>query len=82
MATLIHNFLLFFVIAVFVRSILTWFPIGRGNPIQLLVYRITEPVLGPVRNYLPRYGSMDLSSMAVILVILWVLMPAVNKYLG
>ncbi|MGQ3675960.1 YggT family protein [Xanthobacter sp. TB0139] len=33
------------------------------------LYRITEPVLAPVRSILPNLGGLDLSPMAVILII-------------
>jgi YggT family protein len=78
---LINSILGIFVFAIFIRSILTWFPIGRGNPIQLIVFQVTEPVLGPVRRYLPRFGAMDLSPMVVIIVILFIIQPLVKKVL-
>ena len=34
-----------------------------------LLYRITEPVLRPIRNVLPYMGGIDLSPLAVILII-------------
>ena len=81
MAQMINSVLGIFVFAIFIRSILTWFPIGRDNPIQLLVNQVTEPVLGPVRRYLPRFGNMDLSPMVVIIVILFVIRPIVGEVL-
>ena len=74
---LINSLLWMFVIAIFVRSVLTWFPIGRDNPIQEVVFKVTEPVLAPVRRFLPRFGYMDLSPMVTILVILWLIRPLV-----
>ena len=82
MADLINSILFMFVFAIFIRSILTWFPIGRDNPIQLIVFQVTEPVLSPIRRYLPRFGNMDLAPMVVIIVILWGIRPAVEKFLG
>jgi YggT family protein len=32
-----------------------------------LVYRVTEPVLGPVRNLLPVAGGMDFSPIVVLI---------------
>ena len=81
MADIINYFLGIFVFAIFIRSILTWFPIGRDNPIKLIVFQVTEPVLGPVRKYLPRFGYMDLSPMVVIIVILFVIQPLVREVL-
>ena len=79
---MINTVLLIFVYAIVIRSILTWFPTGRDNPIQSLVNQVTQPVLGPVRRYLPRFGNMDLSPMVVIIVILFVIQPIVRKVLS
>ena len=81
MADMINYVLGIFVFAIFIRSILTWFPIGSDNPIKLIVFQVTEPVLGPVRKYLPRFGYMDLSPMVVIIVILFVIQPLVREVL-
>jgi YggT family protein len=35
------------------------------------LYRVTDPVLRPVRNWLPNFGNVDLSPVVVI-VVLWV----------
>ncbi len=82
MAELINSVLFLFVMAIFIRSVLTWFPIGPNNPIQMIVFQVTEPVLAPIRRLLPRFGTMDLSPMLVIIVILWVLQPTVTKVFG
>ena len=33
------------------------------------LYQLTEPVMRPVRNFLPRTGALDLSPLVVILII-------------
>lgn len=35
------------------------------------LYRITEPVLAPIRNRLPALGGLDLSPIVVILIIIF-----------
>jgi len=60
------------------RAALSWFPIGRDSslyPVHLFVHRVTEPVLGPVRQILPRTGPLDLSLLAVLIIINFVLTP-------
>ncbi|TAK46860.1 MAG: YggT family protein [Xanthobacteraceae bacterium] len=37
-----------------------------------LLYRITEPVLRPIRNVLPDLGGIDISPVVVILVIFFI----------
>jgi len=44
------------------------------------LYRITEPVLRPIRRWLPNFGGIDVSPIVVWLIILftqWVIIPAI-----
>ena len=82
MAGLINSVLTLFVLAIFLRSILTWFPISRNNPIQLFVFQVTEPILSPLRKYLPRFGYFDLSPMIAIILIIFLIQPAVTRVFG
>jgi YggT family protein len=36
------------------------------------LYRITEPVLAPIRNMLPNLGGLDISPIVVILIIMFI----------
>ncbi len=79
----IHLVLQVFLFALLGRIVLSWFPpSGAGilETIRLLLFRITEPVLAPIRNLLPpvRVGGMglDLSPLIVFLV-LEILMAAI-----
>jgi len=38
----------------FVRIILSWFPIGRNNKFMQILFAFTEPVLAPIRNLVNR----------------------------
>ena len=40
--------------------------------IGTFLYQITEPVLRPVRNILPKFGGIDLSPIVVILIIFFI----------
>ena len=70
MVGIIDTVLTLFIIAIFIRSILTWFPISPSNPLKLLVFQVTEPVLEPLRRYLPRFGYFDLSTMVAIIIVI------------
>ena len=39
------------------------------------LYRVTEPVLRPVRNVLPSFGNVDLSPLVVILLLQYIVRP-------
>jgi len=49
------------------RALLSWVSPDPRNPIVNLVVRLTEPVMGPVRNLLPTAGGIDFSPIVVIL---------------
>jgi YggT family protein len=68
--TLIAQLLYLYTLAIFARAILSFFPIRPGSPIAPVaqfLYRITEPVLAPIRRALPSMGGLDLSPLVVIL---------------
>jgi len=60
-------------VAVLIRVLLSWFPIDPYNPIVRVLFEITEPVLAPFRKVVPRIGMFDLSPLAALLVISFVL---------
>ncbi|HEY5477313.1 MAG TPA: YggT family protein [Tepidiformaceae bacterium] len=56
--------------AIVARSLITWFPIDQGSPLYQLLFRVTEPIIAPIRGILPSTGMMDLSPMAAIIVLI------------
>ena len=56
-----------FSILVFARVIVSWVGRGSTHPLVLLVFRLTEPVLGPVRSVLPSFGGLDFSPVLVLI---------------
>lgn len=53
----------------FVQAILSWLGPGVNNPASNILYSLNEPLLRPVRNVLPVMSGLDLSPLAVILVL-------------
>ena len=51
------------------RAILSWVSPDPYNPIVRFLYRVTEPVLRPIRDRLPTFQGLDLSPMLVLLAI-------------
>lgn len=49
------------IILLFVRWILSWFRLSESNPIMLFLVRCTEPVIAPIRKYIPPAGFIDIS---------------------
>ena len=59
---------------IIVRIILSWFPIRKDHPIIVILYQLTEPILGPIRNLIAKsaIGSnlmLDLSPIIAFLLI-------------
>ena len=55
--------------AIFIRVLLSWFPIDPHNPLVTVLYEITEPILEPLRRVIPRMGMFDLSPLVALLLI-------------
>lgn len=49
------------------RVLLSWMDPQFQRPISRYAYRLTEPVLAPIRNVLPRTGMLDLSPLLLLL---------------
>lgn len=56
--------------AIVARSLLSWFPIDQSSPLFQLLYRVTEPIIEPIRRVMPNTGMMDLSPMAAIVILI------------
>lgn len=51
------------------RAVMSWINPDPFNPFVQFLYRVTEPVLQPIRRRLPPMGGLDLSPMVVLLAI-------------
>ena len=54
-------FLKIFFFALIISVILSWVAPHSHNPAAVLVYQLCEPVLAPIRRFLPSMGGLDLS---------------------
>ena len=70
-----------FIFAIFVQVILSWINPGTSNPINDLLYSLTNPVLRPIQRLLPPLGGLDLSPLFA-LIGLQVLKMLVRPLLG
>ncbi|OBW94643.1 YggT family protein [Gallibacterium salpingitidis] len=50
--------------AIFLRAIMSWFSRGN-NPLDYVLYQISEPLLAPIRRILPSTGMLDFSVMVL-----------------
>jgi YggT family protein len=70
---LVCSLLNIYLILIFARIILSWFPVSPGGALAQIfsfLYTVTEPVLGPIRRAIPPIGmggmGFDLSPIIVI----------------
>jgi YggT family protein len=57
------------VLLIFVRVIMSWVPMRLPFGMNELVWNVTEPVLSPIRRYLPIAGGMDFSPFIALLLV-------------
>lgn len=72
--TLLCRLLQAYLIVVFARVVISWFPISPGTAMATaysFLYAVTEPVLGPIRRLIPPMGmggmGLDLSPIIVFM---------------
>lgn len=59
-----------FIIAMIIRVILSWVqPQGSYNPLSGVLYSLTDPILRPIRRFIPPIGGFDLSIIPALLVL-------------
>jgi YggT family protein len=66
---MISQLISLYTLVIFVRIILSWFPVNPGGPlgnINRVLFQITEPVLGPARRMIPSLGPIDISPIVVV----------------
>jgi YggT family protein len=55
--------------AIFIRIIFSWIGMDPQNPVAVFLHEITEPILAPIRQFMPRMGMLDLSPMVAIILL-------------
>jgi len=74
--TVISIYIWLLVASVVLSWLIAFNVITTGNPmvyqIRDFLYRITEPLLRPIRNLLPNLGGLDISPMVLILALYFI----------
>lgn len=66
---LVEGFVTILTILIVIRTFWSWVSPYPTNQAMRLVWNLTEPVLAPVRAFLPDFGGIDLSPMVAILLL-------------
>ncbi len=84
--SLLIDLLLIYEAVVILHVVMSWFPVTNpGGPMdrfRFILYRLTEPVLGPIRRVIPSVGGgmrFDFSPLIVILLIQLILIPILSR---
>jgi len=72
-AKVIHFLLMLYIWIIIIRVILTWIQVPSLYTVSSLLYGLTEPVMRPVRRFVPPYklGGFDISPMIVVVLIMF-----------
>ena len=73
---LLYGLLGFYSLLIFVRIIFSWVTLSHRNRFIQFLVTVTEPLLGPLRRYVPPVGAFDISPI-VAFIIIWLLQSAV-----
>lgn len=72
-ATVLGAIVSFLMFMVFGRAIASWLSADPGNPLVRFLQDSTEPLLRPIRKYVPLVGpGIDLSPLVLILTLLFI----------
>jgi YggT family protein len=47
--------------------VISWIHVDRRHPLAEIVFRLTEPVLAPIRRALPRMAGLDFSPLVLLI---------------
>ena len=79
LATILNYALVFYMWVVIARAVLSWVNPDPFNPIVRFIHNMTEPVLHPVRRWLPfGFSGIDFSPIVVLLAIIFLQTFLVN----
>lgn len=70
-ARVIEIFLGIFWWLLLIRVLVSWVSPSPFNPLVQFLYRTTEPILDPIRRFLPRMGMVDFSPIIAFILIVF-----------
>ena len=68
-AELIQLVIYIFLFSILIQVIMSWINPGGYNPLLSILYSLNEPLLAPARRLVPPIGGLDLSPIAVMVVL-------------
>jgi YggT family protein len=56
-------------LAILARVVVSWVNPNPYHPAMQFLYQVTEPILAPIRRYLPQTGMIDFSPLVAIILL-------------
>ena len=69
LADFIDLFFFLLSLAILARVLLSWVRVSPYHPAVEFLYRITEPILAPLRRVIPPVGMVDISPVIALLLL-------------
>jgi len=70
LANLLRLSIWIFIFAIFLRAILSWVSTSINHPIFRLAVSLTEPLMQPVRRFLPNTHPIDISPIVLFIILM------------
>jgi len=67
--TLVDWFFWLLSLAILLRVLFSWLRPDPNNAVVRLIYQMTEPILAPLRRYVPAFGGLDITPMIALMLI-------------
>jgi YggT family protein len=58
-----------FTLLIIARAIMSWFSPRPTNNLAIILYRVTEPLLAPLRRIIPRVAMFDFTPLVAIILL-------------
>ena len=68
-------------LAILGRVVLSWISPSGNDPVTPILYQITEPILAPIRRFMPQFGMLDLTPMVALLLLNVIIRPLILRLL-
>jgi YggT family protein len=81
LARILHVVLMIYLWIIIFRAVLSWVYVPSLHQVVLILYRLTEPVLRPIRRLVPpsRFGGLDISPVIAALLVVFIDSVLVNS---
>jgi len=56
-------------VAILLRVLFSWINPDPYNPFVRVVYRISEPILNPLRRHIPPFGGIDITPIVAVIIL-------------